>query len=404
MFAQSQTYFGATVRMSGVVDTEAMSTAFDTLLQAHPVLAGHFERGSDGLHHIVADDLLHPGIWLIEGENVPAARAARMRLDQSVSVANVRLKLADGQAELTLYTHHSLTDGQHQFTLLGELFSLYTDLVETGGIAPLTAQPTPEPIEVLLEERGVRKQSRSGLERFMPAMFAYELPPSTKSNAGGNPALPARVPVARCQLTEQETEALVTFCRTHRLSLNAMISAAILLAEWQLRDTPHIPIPYLYPVDLRLLLTPPVDATASTNPLGVAAYLAKIKPNTELEDLARDIVETFRADLSDGVIQQSLLHFDLQYEGNPPGLPDVVIATDGGTIPGLRTPQNLTVDGVQSELLTASSAGVDLYAFVTFADQLLIERHAHTPEPERSIEAIRSLLCSIPSDDDWMAE
>ena len=109
-----------------------------------------------------------------------------------------------------------------------------------------------------------------------------------------------------------------------------MVAAAILLAEWQVRDTPHIAIPYLYPVDLRHLLTPPVDATASTNPLGVATYLAKIKQGTELADLAADIVETFRSDLSEGLIQQSLLHFTLQYAGSPPGLPEIVMATDGG--------------------------------------------------------------------------
>ena len=33
------------------------------------------------------------------------------------------------------------------------------------------------------------------------------------------------------------------FARDHRLSVNAVIAAAVLLAEWQARDTPHIPIP-----------------------------------------------------------------------------------------------------------------------------------------------------------------
>ena len=66
MFAQSQTFFGGTVQLSGPIDIDAMSVAFDTLLQAHPVLAGHLERGPDGLHQIVVDDLLHPGIWVVE--------------------------------------------------------------------------------------------------------------------------------------------------------------------------------------------------------------------------------------------------------------------------------------------------------------------------------------------------
>src|SRR6185437_15805550 len=114
---------------------------------------------------------------------------------------------------------------------------------------------------------------------------------------------PTLVPAARCQLSERETQALIAFSRDHRLSHNAVIAAAILLAECRIRGTPYIPIPYLYIADLRLHLTPPVDPTAATNPLGVAFYLAEIKPNTDIADLARDIVETFRADLSDGVIQ-----------------------------------------------------------------------------------------------------
>jgi len=73
MFAQSQTYFGATVVMSGPVDVDAMSVAFDTLLQAHPVLAGHLERGPDGLHQIVVDDFMHPGLWVTGGEGRPAS-------------------------------------------------------------------------------------------------------------------------------------------------------------------------------------------------------------------------------------------------------------------------------------------------------------------------------------------
>ena len=59
-----------------------MTVAFETLLQAHPVLAGHLERGPDGLHQIVVDDLVHPGIWVVEGED----GARRTRLDHTVSL------------------------------------------------------------------------------------------------------------------------------------------------------------------------------------------------------------------------------------------------------------------------------------------------------------------------------
>ena len=84
----------------------------------------------------------------------------------------------------------------------------------------------------------------------------------------------------RCRLSERETEHVIAFCRANRLSLNAVISAVILLAEWQLRGTPNIPVPYIYPVDLRYFLSPPVSATGCTNPVGVATYLAEIDHRT----------------------------------------------------------------------------------------------------------------------------
>jgi len=400
MFAQSQTFFGGTVHMSGPVDVGAMSLAFDTLLQGHPVLAGRLETRPDGLHHIVVDDFLHPGIW-VEGADGPSSNE---RLDQAAALANLRVKLSDGGADVTLYTHHCLTDGQHHVALLTELLSFYTEAVCTGGVEPVVAQPAPEPLEVVLENRGIRKQSRSGFERLMEAMFAYELPPSGRNAAGGNPAVPTLVPSASCRLTERETRTVVAFSRDHRLSLNSVVAAAVLLAEWQVRDTPHIPIPYLYPVDLRHLLTPPVDATASTNPLGVATYLAKIKRGTELAELAADVVETFRADLSEGLIQQSLLHFTLQYAGSPPGLPEVVMATDGGSVPPMPTPPNVTADGLETELHTASAAGVDLYATLTFADRLQIMHHSHSPRPEKTIEVIHALLSAASSENHWISE
>ena len=408
MFAQSQTYFGATVLMTGAVDVDAMSAAFDALLQAHPVLAGHLEPGPDGLHHIVVDDFMHPGIWVTGGAGGPAAPTARMRLNQTVSLVNMRLHFVDDDhAELTLYSHHCMVDGQHQFGLLFELFSWYTDLVATGHIDPVVAQPVPKPLETLLAERGVDKQTRSGVERFLPAMYAYDLPPSDRNTAGGNPKLPEQVPAAQTRLTESETASVVAFCRDQKLSLSAVIGAAVLLAEWQLRGTPSIPIPYLYPVDLRLMLTPPIDATESTNPLGIASYLAKITAETGITDLAGDIIATFRDDLSEGVIQQSLLHFNLQYGGTPPGLPDVVMVTEGGVVPEVRTPAGLKVDALHTEFHTASAAGVDLYATSIYAGRLQVEHLSHSPQPERSLATIHSLLGSVAADDDdddWQSE
>ena len=265
----------------------------------------------------------------------------------------------------------------------------------TGSPRTVAASPAPDPLEVVLADRGIHKLQRSGLERFMPAMFAYDLPPSRRAPADVKPAFPVRVPMAWCQLTESDTHAVIAFCRANRVSLNGVLSAVILLAEWQLRGKQNIPVPYVYPVDLRYVLSPPVTATACTNPVGVATYLAEIDAGTSVLELARQIAEAFRVDLAGGVIQQSLLHFTPQYVGNPPGLPDVVMLTDNGIVPPIRTPPGVELTAVHGELFFQVNAGIEMYTSKIFADQLMVEYHSHGPDPRRSIEAIRALLVTL---------
>jgi len=391
IFAETQCFVGVGAHLKGPVDVDAFSDAFDALLESHPVLGGHLERGEDGRHQIAVDDLVHPGIEVIETDD-PARDCPAVQLNQSESLIHLRLVVGGEGAQPTLYVHHALADGHHEFKLVEEMFSYYTDLVCNGRIGPVTVHAAPESLEAVLAQRGISKQQRSGLERFMPAMFAYDLPPSRRAAGGVTPASPLRVPMVRCQLSERETQDLIAFGRANRVGLNGLLSAVLLMAEWRLRGRTNIPVPYVYPVDLRYVLSPPLSATACTNPLGVAAYLAEIDDNTDVVGLARDIAETFRADLADGVVQQSLLHSSPQYVGNLPGLPDLVMLTDGGMAPPVRTPPDLEIIATHDELFFAVSAGIDMYLSNIFAGQLVIEYHTHAPRPEKSIETIHSLL------------
>jgi hypothetical protein len=396
MFAETQNFVGLGAHVEGPVDIDAMSEAFDLLLQSHPVLGGHLEKGADGRYEIVLDDLLHPGIEVIELDG-PDAQAPEPLFDQSAALVHLRVIVRDGQAQPTFYIHHSLADGHHQFSLVEELFATYTDLVTSGKAKPVTVHPAPDPMEKVLADRGVERKDRSGLERMLGAMFVYDLPPSRRLAAESNPVVPQRVPMVSCLMSAEETEAIVDFCRANKLGLNGLLSAIVLTAEWQLRRTPNIPVPYVYPVDLRYLLSPPVSATGCTNPVGIATYLAEIRRDTDIAELARDINDTFKKDIAEGVIQQSFLHFSPQYVGNPPGLPDVVMFTDNGIVPPMPTPPELKLLGSHGELYFAVGAGIEIYTSKIFAGRLMIEYHSHGPEPEERIAAIESLLREVAS-------
>lgn len=392
-YAKAESFISLTVTLRGSVDSGAMAEAFETLLRVHPAHAGHLERGADGRHQIMVDEYEHEGMWL---EKIGDASTGRLP-KQSEALVNLRLRLGEERSELTLFTNHALSDAHHSFAMLEQLFGWYTDIVTGTGVGQVKTEPVPESLEEVLAERGIVKLQRFGLERFLPAMFAYELPTSRR-NAGRVGPQSVLVPAASCRLSRQETQALAGICADRRVSLNSLTAASILMAEWKIRETPHLPIPYIYPVDLRFRLNPPVGATEATNPVGMAMYLAEIRSGTDILDLARDIVEAFRADLAEGVIQQSFLHFGEQYQGNPPGLPDVVMATDGGKLPPLRTPPDLVVEQYDLDLLFAStSAGVDMYSAGTFDGRLLVSYHSHGPEPERYVAEIHKILADVPS-------
>ena len=394
MLAETHNFVGLSAHVKGPIDIDALSAAYDALLEAHPVLVTHLERCPDGRHQIVTDDLLPAEIEVVEVDD-PQSDGPPLHFDQNESLVHLRLIIGDGLAHAILYVHHSLADGHHMHSLVEELLSYYTDMVGTGRIRPVTVEPTPESLEAVLAERGIHKQNRSGVERLMPAMFAYDLPPSRRVTTDVTPTSPVRVPMVSSWLSERETEHVLAFCRANQLSLSSVISAVLLMAEWQLRGTPNIPVPYVYTVDLRYFLSPPVSATGCTNPVGLATYLAEIDHRTRVVDLARDIAETFRKDLSDGVIQQSRLHFSPQYVGNPPGMPDVVMHSDNGMVPPVRTPPDLELTGIHGELYFAVSAGIEIYFTQIFAGKLNIEYHSHGPAPERSVEVMRSLFCTI---------
>ncbi|ACC40217.1 MULTISPECIES: phthiocerol/phthiodiolone dimycocerosyl transferase [Mycobacterium ulcerans group] len=393
IYARYQAFTSFTAHVRGPVDIDAMSEAFDALLQAHPVFAAHLEEGPDGNHHIVANDLLHSGLVVIDGRR---AENPHVQLDQRDSLFRLQLTLGESENLVTAYVHHSLADAHHLGSLLDELLSRYTDVVTTGDPGPITPEPAPQPAEDLLKRRGIKQSALTGFERFLPLLFAYDLPPIAEEMRKFE--APEPVPVTRCRLTSQETADLVSFSRDNGLSFNAVLAAAILLAEWRLRETPHVPIPYCYAVDLRFLLSPPVGATESTNPVGLATYLAEIGPDTDITELAADIVATFRADLSDGMIHQSALRSGRILEGTPPGLPPFVLCTNVSTLPPIRTPEDVELVDFHSRIHCAMDVPFGFYACSIATDRLSIELHGSIPAPQLLLDAIRDILCSVPSE------
>lgn len=402
VFALYEVFTAVTVHLRGRVDADALAEAFDALVDAHPILTSHLEQSPDDGWNLVGDDMLHAGI--VVDDTTTSTGTREIELDQGVTLLNLRLTLHEKTSELTIFLHHSIADGHHGAGLLDELFSRYTDVVTTGDPGPVIPQAAPQPLEVMLEQRGVKRLGMTGVERFLPVMFAYDLPPSVKPTMVATPGLPQPVPVTRIRLSEQETADLVEFGRENRVSVNTVVAAAILMTEWRLRETPHVPIPYVYPVDLRYFLSPPVAPTEATNLVGVATYLAEIGPDTDIVDLATDIGATFRSDIADGVVQQSGLNFGVAFEGTPAGLPPLVFCTDVSGLPSIRMPAGIELESFEGQFYCSITVPLDFYGCGLSGENLVIENHGHSPQRKDSLEAIHEFLRTVPSDYGWDVE
>ena len=232
IFAETECFVGVGAHLQGPIDVEALSAAFDALLEAHPVLGGHLEQSPDGRHQIAVDDLLHPGIEVVEIHD-PAAESPRCpprpkRVASSSAVDHARQR----RAADSLCPSRPCRRSPRVPARRGNVLLLHRSGVQRkhrAGQRPSRAGAA----RSCARQRGIQKQQRSGLERFMPAMFAYDLPPSRRAASDVTPASPLRVPMAACQLSERETHDLMAFGRARQVGLNGLLSAALLLAEWR---------------------------------------------------------------------------------------------------------------------------------------------------------------------------
>ena len=67
-FALYEVFTAITVQLRGLVDVDALSEAFDALVEAHPILSSHLEQSPDGGWQLVGDDMMHSGITVVDGK------------------------------------------------------------------------------------------------------------------------------------------------------------------------------------------------------------------------------------------------------------------------------------------------------------------------------------------------
>lgn len=402
-FAMANAYIGYSAVVRGELNIAALSTAFAALRRRYPVLSAALEAEADGFA-IVARPGPLPGV--VVGAGDIDAVLSDICADQNRVLSGLQVVQDGDRAAVTLFTHHSIADGYHSLALLGELWSLYTDTV-AGLPVDDVVHGYPESLEQVLAERGITKVD-NGIQSAAPV------------GEGDSPAFPPRprgdrvrvfqIAAARCRLDTAATAHLLAYARRNETTLNGVLSALILRVEAEFAGVPPQRVSYSYPVNLRTRITPPVENTAATDPLGFAAYVAT-GDLTDTPAIARDIIDELRKDLESQAIHQSGLRFyddmgsriaqvmQLPADERPIG----VISTNWGVVPELRGPHTLEFEDFRTVM---TEAAVDpeatfgppaTYILSTFQDRLAIElRAAVAPEETRKrLAAVESALLAL---------
>ena len=321
------------MRATGQLDPDALTTAFEAVYRAYPQLSARVEFADDGV--VLTESEARPEIRFADGDLDQPLAGLEVDQGRSLSALNV---VRDGdEASVCLAIQHSIADAHHAIAILTELWSCYTDVVN-GVPLDLPVHPYPRSLEDLLGERGIHANAPAA--RGIPAP-----PPMSRPD-------PVVRHVIQHRLTAAETTALVELGHREHVTMNGLVSAAILLAEAEIRDVPLGDLLYRYSVNLRGRLAPTVGATEGTNVLGGVAF--KVTDGIEHNAVAigRAIGAQLRAGLADGSVQRSILDMLSRPATakvlDPSQMLAVVSIMNWGVAPEMRTPEGLRLTDLRS--------------------------------------------------------
>ncbi|RMI33423.1 phthiocerol/phthiodiolone dimycocerosyl transferase family protein [Nocardia stercoris] len=379
IFVASEHYFAMTLLVRGPLRIEALDAAVTAMCAAAPMLAARIADVTDGYAYAAGGQ--RQQLFVTDGDpDAPLNAAELARHDLLFGVFVVR---AGDRAAVSMQFHHSLADGPRGLSLLAQLWSLYGDATAGRALIP-APQPFPEPVETLLAERGVVKFGEPDPEP--RETIRLDVDPEAKFVA---PHL------ASAALTVAETDALLALAARQEVTLNGLVSAALLLAETELGGIPLHELLYVFMVDLRARLNPPLAPMDGSNIMGFAAYMPAADVAAELVPLARAVNEHLRVSLEYGVVQQTPLHSSNMPDSSALEMPNLVMCTNLGRIPDLTGTETLDVEDFVLLGSLSARGRRPTYQVRTFAGRLSVDWPHYDDTPEAAQHRVDTVIGTL---------
>ncbi|MGW4366692.1 phthiocerol/phthiodiolone dimycocerosyl transferase family protein [Nocardia takedensis] len=397
-FVRHATYTGRSVRVEGDLDTAVLDQAFKALALEYPVLVCRIAEDDDGTGRLLRPSGAPVAASISDGDT------AEIRIPADPVDPRTRLAYLDvttsgaDHARVTLFAHHAVADARFCVELFTRLWDHYTDRIDSAATT-VVPHDYPNSLEWYAADRGIERGPRSGLE---PAARALTPAEQTVPADPATPAPPSLARPRRVVLDADTTARVVAHGSRTRVSVNGLVTAALLrayIAETAgVTTTAHC----LYPVDLRTRLEPPVQPAGGTNMAGLACFSADIDPAADLGDLGSRISARLRADLASGLIAQSALHFP-DYFGphRTRSTAGHIAVTNTGRVPDFRVPTGLTLTDYEILYLSAhprpstgASAAVTFLVY-TFGDNMTVGILGGGAVADRLAEAVADHLRAL---------
>ncbi|ORA58549.1 acyltransferase [Mycobacteroides franklinii] len=325
MFAGNRSTVAYSVFGTGVLDTDALTTAFRALLTSYPVLSAQIVPAR---HGYVLAHLPHPPALQL-GACTALPRSGFTIVDPT-AVCAVDAAQDGNDFRLTLLTHHSIADAGAGLTYLEVLCSLYTRVVETGSAGTARPHPLAMSLEQFLAARGYVISTPS----------APPAPPATPAA----PTVDATVVVrhGRTRLGREQTTRLFDAARAAGLTVHGVVCAAILLAAQALSQSQD-PITFglTSSVDLRTRTGAPITAAQGTVIQGANTAILAVTPDDDPSRLARAVLDSLAGGLADHSVHQAFLRPAPLHQ---PSIENPLMVTNWGRIPPLHLPEGLRVN------------------------------------------------------------
>ncbi|MGW0327173.1 phthiocerol/phthiodiolone dimycocerosyl transferase family protein [Nocardia sp. NPDC003183] len=291
-------FLGTTVH--GELDPAILRTVLDELAAAHPLLRSRVVT-EDGVGYFVRDDAFRPQLDLVEGGEAEYLALVNGPRDWSDGLFRAYLLRAGLRQQIVLVVHHGISDGRSGFALLGQLWRHYTAHVTDKAVPEVDSdQSMPEAMDTRLADVVSFAAAEAWLAevRAGAATMNPEDAPRTLPRDGTDTDRLGRFAMQRIELTAEETAELVAAARSHGLSVNSVLTGAVLAAvRTRLPESGSVPLFCGYAADVRAEFDPPVPVDTIVNYASGGGTLVLATGETTQLELARSVDTGLRAGL-----------------------------------------------------------------------------------------------------------